>query len=287
MLGRLRSIREKPELLEEIHRRLIKEALARGLDFAAMAGEFNQNDIRCIGRPPWTAHRVERRWNELNKPTVDRSTGAKEQPTGTRIKRLKKSSSGGNMNTEAIVQTHTWITPDHLRRLAVVYMRQSTDEQVQRNTGSTQYQRDLAAVAQDYGWPESQIKVIDEDLGKSGSTTERRTGLERLHGMIEADQVGAVFVANISRIGRQVLDVEFFRLSAALHNTLLYSDGRFINPADSNDMIFSQMTAMFAQYENRKRAEVMMQSRLSKARRGEVVSRLPVGWVKGPDGRYD
>ena len=64
--------------------------------------------------------------------------------------------------------------------------------------------------------------------------------------MIEADQVGAVFVANISRIGRQVLDVELFRLWAAFHNTLLYSDGQFSNPGDSNDTIFSQMTAMFA-----------------------------------------
>ena len=43
---------------------------------------------------------------------------------------------------------------------------------------------------------------------------------------------------------------------------------------------------MFAQFENRKRAEVMMQSRMSKAKRGEVVSRLPVGWIKGPDGKY-
>jgi DNA invertase Pin-like site-specific DNA recombinase len=191
------------------------------------------------------------------------------------------------MTNEVSLQTHPWITADHLRRLAVVYMRQSTEEQVQKNTGSTQYQRDLATVARDYGWPKSQITIIDEDLGRSGSTTEKRTGLERLQEMIEADQVGAVFVANISRIGRQVLHVEMFRLKAALHNTLLYSDGRFTNPADPNDTVFSQMTAMFAQFENRKRAEVMMQSRISKARRGEVVSRLPVGWIKGLDGKYD
>ena len=104
--------------------------------------------------------------------------------------------------------------------------------------------------------------------------------------MIDADQVGAVFVANISRLSRKVLDFELFRVRAELHKTLLYFDGRFVNPADSNDTIISQVTAMVAQYENRKRAEISLNSRLAKAQRGEVVSRLPVGWVKGLDKRY-
>jgi hypothetical protein len=68
---------------------------------------------------------------------------------------------------------------------------------------------------------------------------------------------GAVFVANISRLSRQVIDVELFRLRAALHNVLLYMDGQLINPADSNDVILAQMTAMFAQFENRQRAEII------------------------------
>ena len=145
----------------------------------------------------------------------------------------------------------------------------------------------MAGVARSYGWPDSQIEIIDDDLGKSNSSSEGRAGWHRLQRMIEAKQVGAVFVANISRLSRQVLDFEVFRLRAAVHNTLIYTDGRFINPADSNNTIVAQMTAMVAQFENRKRAEVMMQSRMSKAKRGEIVSRLPVGWIKGPDGKYD
>jgi len=76
-------------------------------------------------------------------------------------------------------------------------------------------------------------------------------------------------------------------MRAALHRTLLYSDGQLSDPANSNDTIVSQMMAMVASYENRKRAEVMMQSRLAKAKRGEAVSKLPVGWIKGPDGKND
>jgi DNA invertase Pin-like site-specific DNA recombinase len=191
------------------------------------------------------------------------------------------------MNSELANKTHLLITPDHLRRVAVIYLRQSTPEQVQKNTGSTAYQRSLAAVAQSYGWADSQIKIIDEDLGRSGSTTQGRTGWQRLQEMIEAGQVGAVFVANVSRLAREVSAFELFRMRAALHHTLLYSDGRLTDPANSNDAIVSQIMAMVAQFENRKRTEIMMQSKMTKAKRGEVVSRLPVGWVRGEDGKYE
>ena len=142
-------------------------------------------------------------------------------------------------------------------------------------------------MAQSYGWPDSQIKIIDEDLGRSGSSAQQRLGWQSLQTMIEAKQVGAVFVANISRLSRQVIYFELFRLRAALHNVLLYMDGQVINPADSNDTILAQTTAMFAQFENRKRAEIMRQARFAKAKKGEAVSQLPLGWIKGPDGKYD
>jgi DNA invertase Pin-like site-specific DNA recombinase len=191
------------------------------------------------------------------------------------------------MNTALATQTHPLITPDHLRRLAVVYIRQSTEEQVRDNTGSTEYQRSLAAVAQSYGWPDSLIEVIDEDLGMSGSSSERRTGWQRLQMLVGAKRIGAVFVATISRLSRQLIDFEVFRLIAAANNTLIYTDGRFVDPADSNDIIFSQLTAMLASYENRQRVRLMSQARITKAKQGEMVSVLPVGWIKGPDGKYD
>ncbi len=83
-------------------------------------------------------------------------------------------------NNQATKQTHPLITSDHLRRLAIIYVRQSTEEQVRDNVGSTEYQRGLVEVARALGWDESQIQIIDEDLGKSGSSTERRKGLQRL-----------------------------------------------------------------------------------------------------------
>lgn len=190
-------------------------------------------------------------------------------------------------NNEIINQTHPLIRPDHLRRLAVVYIRQSTEEQVRDNTGSTDFQRSLAGVARSYGWPESLVELIEDDLGITGSSTERRTGWKRLQMMMGAKQVGAVFVATISRLSRQLIDFEVFRLIAAANDTLIYTDGRFVDPADSNDIIFSQIGAMIASFENRQRVRLMSQARITKAKQGEMVSVLPVGWIKGPDGRYD
>jgi len=190
-------------------------------------------------------------------------------------------------NKQLTVETHHLVTPDHLRRKAVIYIRQSSEEQVRENTGSTEFQRSLVAVAQRYGWPEPLITMIDDDLGRSGSTTEGRYGWQRLNEMVATGEVGVVIVATISRLSRQLLDFEVFRLLAAAHNVLLYTDGRFVHPADSNDIIFSQLTAMLASYENRQRVRVMSQARREKAKQGEVVSSLPVGWIKTPDGSYD
>ena len=189
------------------------------------------------------------------------------------------------MKNEAI--KHPLVTSDHLRRFAIVYIRQSTEEQVRDNTGSTEYQRGLVEVARSFGWQDSQIQRIEDDLGQSGSSTERRIGWQRIKTMIAAKEVGAVFVVTISRLARQLLDFELFRLLAAANNTLLYTDGRFIDLADSNDIVLSQISAMFAHFENRKRTEIMSQARKLRAGQGIVVSTLPVGWIKGPDGKYD
>jgi hypothetical protein len=65
------------------------------------------------------------------------------------------------------------IRTEHRQRLAVVDVRQSTPDQVRENTGSTAAQKDLVRVAEDLGWPESRIRLIDSDLGQSGTSGER------------------------------------------------------------------------------------------------------------------
>jgi DNA invertase Pin-like site-specific DNA recombinase len=190
-------------------------------------------------------------------------------------------------NSLKTLLTNPLITPGHLGRKALIYIRQSTLDQVVRNTGSQALQREQTELARAYGWPEDLIEIIDEDLAKSGSVIDRRTGWQSMLDQIATHGVGCVFSVNISRMGRQLLPIEQLRIMALYHKTLLCLDNRFTDPSNANDTVLTQITASFAQYENRIRTEHMSQARLAKARQGEVVSELPAGWIKGADGKFD
>jgi DNA invertase Pin-like site-specific DNA recombinase len=159
-------------------------------------------------------------------------------------------------------------------------------EQVRHNIGSTDFQRNQVQLARQYGWPDHLIQTVDEDLGRSGSSIVGRSGWKSMLDDIAQNLVGAVLVTNISRLSRQLIDFETFRVLAAYHKVLLIADGRVIDPSDSNDTVLAQVSATIFQFENRKRAEVMRQARFTKARKGVIVSQLPPGWVLGPDGKY-
>jgi DNA invertase Pin-like site-specific DNA recombinase len=189
-------------------------------------------------------------------------------------------------SNEAGTLSNPLITPEHRRRKAIVYLRQSSLEQVEKNTGSQAFQRSQFDLARAYGWPDDSIEIIDDDLGRSGSSVDRRSGWHRMLEQIDANAVGVIFAANISRLGREMADLEHLRVRAAYHGTLLCLDNRFSDPGNPNDTVQNQILASFAQYDNKKRAEHMSNARMAKARAGAVVSSLPVGWIKGPDGKY-
>jgi DNA invertase Pin-like site-specific DNA recombinase len=133
---------------------------------------------------------------------------------------------------------HELITPDHLRRKAIVYCRKSTKYQADAE--------DQRSLARSYGWPDSQIEIIDEGLKRLGSSSGRRSAWYRLHDMIDANLVGAVFVATNCRQSRQGYDFEVFRLLAALRDTLLFADEQFLDPKKPNRTKLSKITAMVA-----------------------------------------
>src|SRR5664280_855410 len=92
------------------------------------------------------------------------------------------------------------ITGAHLRRPAVVYVRQSTLAQVDRNRESTARQYDLVNRAAALGWPRSAVRVIDEDLGLSGSSVTGRAGFAELAAQVGLGQVGIVLSLECSRL---------------------------------------------------------------------------------------
>ncbi len=92
------------------------------------------------------------------------------------------------------------ITAAHLSRTAVIYVRQSTLVQVERNTESTARQYDLVSRAQQLGWPRDAIRIVDGDLGISGSVTGQRAGFEGMVAEVALGQVGIILALEVSRL---------------------------------------------------------------------------------------
>ena len=92
------------------------------------------------------------------------------------------------------------IRPSHRERLAVVYVRQSTPQQVAGNRESKELQYALAQRAVTLGWPQERILIIDEDQGRSAASAEGRLGFQRLLAEVGLDHVGLVLGIEMSRL---------------------------------------------------------------------------------------
>jgi DNA invertase Pin-like site-specific DNA recombinase len=147
------------------------------------------------------------------------------------------------MNKKSTNETHALITSEHLRRRAVIYCQQFGESRASENTDAAADPRSLTDRARFYGWPASRIEIIDDHLERSGSSAETRPEWQRLQELIKAGQIGAVFVSSTSRLSHQALEFKIFRLRAAVHKTLLYMDGQFMDPANERDRILSELVA--------------------------------------------
>jgi hypothetical protein len=127
------------------------------------------------------------------------------------------------------------VTPGHLSRHAIVYLRQSSAAQVERNRESTEGQYALALKARELGWPDERIIVIDEDLGISGSGLVARSGFARLTAEVALARVGLVLGLEVSRLARN--NAEWYRLIdlAGLTDTLIGDADGIYHPAMFND----------------------------------------------------
>jgi len=94
------------------------------------------------------------------------------------------------------------ITDSHRRRRAVVYVRQSTLGQVERNTESAERQYGLRERASELGWPAEAIAVVDDDTGRSGASSEGRLAFKELVAEVGLGQVGLILALETSRLAR-------------------------------------------------------------------------------------
>jgi DNA invertase Pin-like site-specific DNA recombinase len=193
------------------------------------------------------------------------------------------------MNAEA--SAPTWaerdrkIGPRHHERLAVVYVRQSTLQQVQRHRESTQAQYGLADLAARMGWPKDRVLVIDEDLGQSGASADGRAGFQRLLGEVALDRVGIILGVEMSRLARSCKDWYQLLELCAIFGTLICDLDGLYDPATYNDRLLLGLKGTMSEAELHVIRQRMLQGARQKARRGELVTRVPMGYVRDGQGQ--
>jgi len=176
------------------------------------------------------------------------------------------------------------VQPWHRDRLAAVYVRQSTAQQVHDHQESTRLQYGLAGRAAALGWVPSRVLVIDEDLGRSASGADARPGFQRLVSEVGLDHVGIVLGIEMSRLARSGREWHQLLELCALSGTLLGDPDGVYDPADHNDRLLLGLKGTISEAELHLIKQRMWSGRLAKARRGELAVPLPAGLLRRPSG---
>ena len=179
----------------------------------------------------------------------------------------------------------TKITPDHLGRIAVVYVRQSTMAQVIGNLESQRRQYDLAGAAKGAGFVS--VTVIDDDLGRSGSGSMQRPGFERLVALVCSGDVGAVYCIEASRLARNGRDWHHLIDLCALAGALVVDPDGAYDPRLVNDRLLLGLKGTMSEYELSLMRQRGLAARDAKARRGEHQFMLPPGFCWSEAGKIE
>ncbi len=179
----------------------------------------------------------------------------------------------------------TKIRPDHLDRLAVIYVRQSTLFQVRENTGSALRQYDLVKRAQDLGWTTASIQVVDQDQGHSGSSALGRDGFQWLVAEVGLGHVGAVLSLEVSRLARNSSDWHRLLEICALTDTLVIDEEGIYDPGWHNDRLLLGFKGSMSEAELHWLKSRLLGGKVAKAEQGALRFRLPIGLIYDPVGR--
>ncbi len=168
------------------------------------------------------------------------------------------------------------LTPAHLQRRAIVYVRQSTPTQLLQNRESQLRQYRLADYARELGFNE--VETIDEDLGRSGSGLTERPGFQRLVTEVCQGQVGAVFCLEASRLARNGRDWHHLVELCGLVGAMLIDPEGMYDPRLSNDRLLLGLRGTMSEYELSVLRQRSLEAICQKAKRGELRFCLPVGF---------
>lgn len=178
------------------------------------------------------------------------------------------------------MSTSELVTPQHLQKKAVIYIRQSTPHQQISNQESLRLQYALQERAQGLGWHPEDIEIIDADLGLTGASAQHRTGFQELVAKVTLGQVGIILSVDVTRLSRNcsdwypLLDVCGYRCCLIADNDGIY------DPGSANGRLLLGLKGQLSELELHTIRARMTAGLLNKAARGELALTLPVGLVR-------
>jgi DNA invertase Pin-like site-specific DNA recombinase len=170
------------------------------------------------------------------------------------------------------------IQPHHTSKQAYVYLRQSTTGQVQFNQESTQRQYALQNKAQQMGWPQAFIRILDGDLGISGTSSANREDFKTLVADVSMGKVGAVFALEVSRLSRSGADWHRLLELCAMTDTLIIDEDGCYNLSDFNDQMILNFKGTMSQAEIHYIRARLEGGKMHKAKKGDLKFALPIGF---------
>src|SRR2546427_2768549 len=178
------------------------------------------------------------------------------------------------------------IKPEHLARKAIVYLRQSSEKQVRQNKESQRLQYDLGERMRTLGWRE--VEIISCDLGSSAAIgSARREGFERVLSSVALGEVGIVVSREVSRLSRT--DKDWCRLVEVCQilGTLIADEQQVYDLNYLDDQLVLGIKGTLSVVELKVLRQRLQAGQESKARRGELFKRLPVGYARDDMGKVD
>jgi DNA invertase Pin-like site-specific DNA recombinase len=180
------------------------------------------------------------------------------------------------------MSTSDLITPLHLGRLAIIYIRQSSPHQALTNQESTRLQYALKQRALELGWREDQIRFIDSDQGRTASTAEGRHGFKELVNLLTLEQVGIIFSTEVTRISRNCSDWYPLLDICSYHHCLIADRDGIHDPSTIDGRLLLGLKGQISELELHTIRGRLTAGLLNKARRGELALALPVGLIRDP-----
>ena len=177
------------------------------------------------------------------------------------------------------------ITDSQRSRLALVYIRQSTYQQVLDHEMSQLRQRGLVTRALELGWPEERILEVDEDMGHSASRSSRRVGFEEMVSQTALGKVGIILALEASRLCRGNRDWYHLLDICSVTRTLIADAEGLYEPRAHNDRLVLGLKGTLSEGELHMMSQRMVEAIREKARKGEFQFRLATGLVWDEEGR--